>query len=77
MTPSDGPPHESTDIALVLGPPFDLETEEIRDLLSRGLPEWSRPASSANGARGWLFVSETIIREESEHCVRIYARASR
>jgi hypothetical protein len=75
MTTSEGASRESTDIALVLDPPLDPKTEEMPATLSV-LPEWSRPASSARSGRGWIFVSNTITREEAKHCRRIYARAS-
>jgi hypothetical protein len=75
MTPTKGASRESTDIALVLDPPLDPKTEEMPAVLG-SLPEWSRPASSAGGGRGWIFVSNTVIREEAEHCSRIYVRAS-
>ena len=77
MTPSDGTPaYETTDIALVLDPPETPGDANDQAAISELIVSLDSAVSTSMGSpRGWLVVSETQIRRQSERAVLLYSRA--
>jgi hypothetical protein len=76
MTPSDGAPaYETTDIALVLDPPLAPGDASDQATMVELIANLRSASSNIEAWRGWLFVSETQIRSQSEHAVLLYSRA--
>ena len=76
MTPSDGTPaYETTDIALVLDPPETPGDASDQAAVSELIVSLDRAALISGTPRGWLVLSETQIRRQSERAVLLYSRS--
>ena len=76
VTRSDGSFHESTDIALVLDPPFSRERGEDESRAERELLGKLDAAAPTTGRRGWVYVSKEAIAHEKRRYLKIYVRAA-
>ena len=75
VTRADGSSYDSTDVALILDPPFgDLRDEDE----VRGSAEFVarlESAAPANGRRHWIYATEELIAAHADHCQKVYTRA--